>query len=157
MSDEEASLLALIDRIEYRPPPPPPPAYSVVEEARSGDRLKNMIEDLKSWRFDYWRTHFPYVSFSPEALLSNRMIAVLARNASVKNMNDLAIALPGWGWLEDFGPLVLARMEEADATWKAKQDRETELKEHGKEAKVGSEARLGAEAETLAANDMHNS
>ncbi len=149
LSETEATLLALITRIESRPPPPPPQPYSSDAKRRWKDRRKAILEDLKVWRLEVWSEKFPYAIFPPEVLLSDSMAANLATNACIKSLDDLQIAYPYWSWLGKLGTLLLLRIEATDTAWLANRAQEIEVRKRERMEKAAAERALKA-AETEA-------
>ncbi|KAI0687715.1 P-loop containing nucleoside triphosphate hydrolase protein, partial [Cytidiella melzeri] len=52
--------------------------------------------------------------FPSTTLLPDAVITTLASQAKIKTMDDLRLALPGWIFAEDLGPLALATVSETD-------------------------------------------
>jgi hypothetical protein len=128
LSPAETDLLELITRIESRPSPPPPPQYSNDSKPRQKTWQKAVFDKLRSWRFEKWTRDYKHVSFPPQSLISDKMLKILATHTRIKTMDDLNIALPNWGWAEDFGPALLAYIKEVDSDWLSNQAREGEQK-----------------------------
>lgn len=84
---------------------------------RRTERREFVLNDLKTFRYKYWLSHHSRCAWGPESLIPDKTAAFLATNGGIRTIEDLKIALPDWGFCDDIGKLVLARMDEADDRW----------------------------------------
>lgn len=85
---------------------------------RTEHRL-SVLNALQDFRYKYWVQHYKRCAWGPEALLSDKNAAFLARNAQIRTVEDIKLWMPHWRFGSHIGELALAAIDAADDRWYA--------------------------------------
>ena len=150
LSDQESSILKLLDRINSRTNPDT--IHEVIDvdhectnmathaPQRRTDRLQACRDALNRWRDQCWEQHLSDCTWGPKVLLSDPVITKLATRAHITTIESLKSEIPEWDFAGEYGIEVLTTIQDADTHWKEMHQRELQARKENRRAEKLSKA-----------------
>ncbi len=112
---------------------------------REKERLATCRAELRSWRKRCWKNLYSTCIFGQQVILSDKILAKLAKLAYIQTVADIKDVIPEWIWADEHGTEVLDLLRPVDQEWRAQRDEEIRVKSDKRQKESERKATLRAE------------